>query len=305
MEPFSTLLAFCEESSSHWWIPLTKGQWHKALMGFFIRTWMNGWANNQDATLIPHHTHYDVTVMMSWISPVLVHPIKYAQGCVVLCGVVWWGCAVHFVVVIYYGLLMEWLGSHVGFFCSWILSLVWVWILTPNLNRILFVSVGRSLLILSWSLIYNFSFHFERHMLLKAILMEGRDLHLVILHGPLTSYINLWVGHVPGMLGTFFLPPTSKETASYRFRNASRHVRHVRVVMHVRIGNLPWQGKRSRYSQHMCNPQFYLSDKRPIVNHGCWWLGIFHEFCKKNDHKLSRVQSIRKTFRLLYYVHIL
>ena len=25
-----------------------------------------------------------------------------------------------------------------------------------------------------------------------------------------------------------------------------------------------WQGKRSRHSQHMCNPQFYVSGKRPM-----------------------------------------
>ena len=33
-------------------------------------------------------------------------------------------------------------------------------------------------------------------------------------HGPLTRYIKLQVMHVPGILGTFFLPPTSKETES-------------------------------------------------------------------------------------------
>ena len=41
------------------------------------------------------------------------------------------------------------------------------------------------------------------------------------LHGPLT----------------FSLPPTSKETTSYRFRHALRHVRH---VMHVGITNPRW-----------------------------------------------------------------
>ena len=35
------------------------------------------------------------------------------------------------------------------------------------------------------------------------------------------------------MPGTFYPPPTSKETASQRSRHASRHVRHVRAVMHV------------------------------------------------------------------------
>ena len=41
-----------------------KGQWSGALMVYFICTWTNGWANNQDAAdLRYHHTHFDVTVM--------------------------------------------------------------------------------------------------------------------------------------------------------------------------------------------------------------------------------------------------
>ena len=32
--------------------------------------------------------------------------------------------------------------------------------------------------------------------------------------GPLTSYVKLWVAHVPGMPGTFSSPQTSKGTAS-------------------------------------------------------------------------------------------
>ena len=38
-------------------------------------------------------------------------------------------------------------------------------------------------------------------------------------------------------------PPTSKETADQRSRHASRHVRHVRAVMHVRIAYLCLRGK--------------------------------------------------------------
>ena len=33
-------------------------------------------------------------------------------------------------------------------------------------------------------------------------------------HEPLTRYVKLRVAHAPGMPGTFFPPPTSKETAS-------------------------------------------------------------------------------------------
>ena len=55
-------------------------------------------------------------------------------------------------------------------------------------------------------------------------------------------------------------PPTSKETASYRSRHASRHVRDARAVMHVRIAYLRWWGKRSRHSQRMFTSNFtYLS----------------------------------------------
>ena len=47
----------------------------------------------------------------------------------------------------------------------------------------------------------------------------------VYCHGPLTSYVQFRVAHAPGMLRTFPPPPTSKETASWRSRRASRHVR--------------------------------------------------------------------------------
>ena len=46
-------------------------------------------------------------------------------------------------------------------------------------------------------------------------------------NGPLARYVKSWVAHAPGMQGTFSPPPTSKQTASYRSRHASRHVRHV------------------------------------------------------------------------------
>ena len=84
-------------------------------------------------------------------------------------------------------------------------------------------------------------------------------------HGPLTRYLKLWAAHAPRMSGTFSPPPSSKETASYRPRHASRHVRPARAVMHVRIANPRWRGKRSRPYQRMRNPQFYISGKRPIV----------------------------------------
>ena len=60
-----------------------------------------------------------------------------------------------------------------------------------------------------------------------------------------------------------------KKTIS-RSRHASRHVLHARVVVHVGIANPRWWGKRSHHSQHMHNPQFYVSGKRPMpIHQGC------------------------------------
>ena len=80
----------------------------------------------------------------------------------------------------------------------------------------------------------------------------------------LTRYAKLRVAHAPGMLGTFPPTPTSKETACWRSRHASRHVRHARAVMHVGIANPRWRGKRSRHSRRMRNPQICVSGKRSI-----------------------------------------
>ena len=55
-------------------------------------------------------------------------------------------------------------------------------------------------------------------------------------------------------------PPISKETASWRSRHASRHVRDARAVMHVGIAHLRWRGKRSRHSRRMRTRKFtYLA----------------------------------------------
>ena len=85
------------------------------------------------------------------------------------------------------------------------------------------------------------------------------------MHGPLARYVKLWVAHVPGMPGTFSPWPTSKETASWRSRLASRRVRDTRAVMHVGIANPRWQGNFSQQSRRMRKPQFYVSGKRPMT----------------------------------------
>ena len=84
------------------------------------------------------------------------------------------------------------------------------------------------------------------------------------IHGPLTRYVKLRVAHAPRMPGTFPPPPTSKETASYRSRHASRHVSHARAMMHFEINNPQWRGKHSRHSRRMRNPQSSISGKRPM-----------------------------------------
>ena len=76
--------------------------------------------------------------------------------------------------------------------------------------------------------------------------------------------VKVRVSHAPGMSGTFSPPPTSKETAGYRSRLASRHVRHARALMHVMIANPRWRGIRSQHTRRMRNPHFNVSGKRPM-----------------------------------------
>ena len=84
-------------------------------------------------------------------------------------------------------------------------------------------------------------------------------------HGRLTRYVKLRVAHAPGMPGLFPRHRLQRpQTASWRSRHASRHVRHTRAVMHVEFANPRWRGKRSRHFRRMRNPQFYVSGKRPM-----------------------------------------
>ena len=66
-------------------------------------------------------------------------------------------------------------------------------------------------------------------------LQNLRTCTYALYNGLLTRYVKLRVVHAPGMPGTFSPPPTSKETASWRSRHASRHMRHARAVIHVGI----------------------------------------------------------------------
>ena len=76
-------------------------------------------------------------------------------------------------------------------------------------------------------------------------------------YGPLNKYAKLRVKHAPGMLGERF--------PHHRSWHASCHVRHARVMMHVRIANSRWRRKRSGNSRRMRNPQFSVYGKRPMV----------------------------------------
>ena len=79
---------------------------------------------------------------------------------------------------------------------------------------------------------------------------------------------KLRVAHAPGIPGTFSPLPTSRGTASWRSRHASRHVRHARAVMHVGIANPRWRGKRFRYAGRKRKPKFYLWHRI------CFWTSI-------------------------------
>ena len=75
----------------------------------------------------------------------------------------------------------------------------------------------------------------------------------------------MWVAHAPGMPGTFPQPPR----VSYPDMHYGTCVTHVPWCM---PGSLTsgflwsrWWGKRSRHSRRMCNPQIYVSSKRPMA----------------------------------------
>ena len=88
---------------------------------------------------------------------------------------------------------------------------------------------------------------------------------LSFVNGPLTRYVKLRFTHAQGMPGTFSPPPYVSDPDMH----------HGTCLTHVpwcMPGSLTsgfiwsrWRGKRSRHSRHMRNPQFYVSDKRPIL----------------------------------------
>ena len=83
-------------------------------------------------------------------------------------------------------------------------------------------------------------------------------------HRPLARYIELRVAHAVGMPGTYSPPPRVSDPDMHHGKCAT----HVPWYMlgSLTIGFLVnrWWEKRSRHSQHMHNPQFYVSGKRPM-----------------------------------------
>ena len=88
-------------------------------------------------------------------------------------------------------------------------------------------------------------------------------------HGPLVRYVKLRVAHALGI----FSPPLWVNVPDMHCGT------HVPWCM---LGSLTsgflgsrWHGKRSRYSRHMCNQQFYISGKRPTEQKGCELIGCW------------------------------
>ena len=88
---------------------------------------------------------------------------------------------------------------------------------------------------------------------------------LILIHEPLTRYVNLRVAHAPGMPGTFSPPPLVIDPDMYH----GTYLTHVSWIMSgsITCGGLwsRWREKRSRHSQRMRNPHCYESAKRPII----------------------------------------
>ena len=58
-----------------------KGQWRGPLMFSSICAWINSWVNNREAgDLRRRRAHYDVIVMMAWLSQAPMHFIHIPQG---------------------------------------------------------------------------------------------------------------------------------------------------------------------------------------------------------------------------------
>ena len=94
--------------------------------------------------------------------------------------------------------------------------------------------------------------------------------------GPLDRYVKLRVAHAPGMPGTFSPQPPVSDLDIHH----GTCVKHVPWCMPGSLTSgflwIRWRGKRSRHSRRMCNPQFYVSGKRPMTWHCMLYTSNFH-----------------------------
>ena len=139
-----------------------------------------------------------------------------------------------------------------------------------------------------------------RHLLLVHIHVQCA---ILMGHGPLTRYVNLRVAHAPRMPGTFSPPPWASDSDMH----------HGTCMTHVpwcMPGSLTsgflwvwWQGKRSRHSRCMRNPQFYV-----LVRGPCHLLTFTETFIRVPYHHACQDQSlvsidIRVSNLLLFVKH--
>ena len=67
---------------------------------------------------------------------------------------------------------------------------------------------------------------------------------------------------------------------------------HAHAVMHAGITKLRWQGKRSRHSGCMRNPQYYISGKRPMEVHSQWRVFWLHGNIRSQGISSHRISLI-------------
>ena len=83
-------------------------------------------------------------------------------------------------------------------------------------------------------------------------------------HVPLARCVQLRVTHVPGMPGTLSPPPQDSDPGMHHGKCVTHVPRCTPRSLTNDFLRSRWWGKRSRHSQRMHNPQFYVSGMRPV-----------------------------------------
>ena len=96
-------------------------------------------------------------------------------------------------------------------------------------------------------------------------------------------------------------PPISKETASWRSRHASRHVRDARAVMHVGIAHLRWRGKRSRHSRRMRTRNFTYLARGPLHTRQKVLDTLVYTSCTNSDKMWFNIKIPSYQYRKSHY----